>query len=350
MTFFFNPKHHRTFSVVFLMLALALEPATAYAGFFSAVADLFTPTLELASAATPITSQNMALLAAKQSPDPTSRGGGVSIVDKTALLASTGPIGTDADVAALPPSAEQISVYVVREGDTLEGIGKMFGVSVNTIIWANNIEKSLIKPGQTLVILPVTGVSYTVQKGDTLVSIAKAMKGDAQDIADFNGFDLNKPLAPGLEIVIPDGEKAMVATTPSGGSPKPPSRVRLGIALPDSTYFDWPVPGGVRTQGLHGHNGVDIGAPMGTPIIAAAPGKVIFTRNDNGWNGGYGNYVIILDSNGTQTLYGHMSRVEATVGETVDRGDQIGRVGNTGESTGPHLHFEVRGGTNPFGY
>jgi murein DD-endopeptidase MepM/ murein hydrolase activator NlpD len=113
-------------------------------------------------------------------------------------------------------------------------------------------------------------------------------------------------------------------------------------------FFIWPVGGGVKTQGLHGYNGIDIGAPKGTPIYASAGGVVIVSR-DSGWNGGYGEYVVIAHDNGVQTLYGHMSRVVAQAGTHVDQGDIIGYIGQTGKATGPHLHFEVRGAKNPFG-
>jgi len=113
-------------------------------------------------------------------------------------------------------------------------------------------------------------------------------------------------------------------------------------------YFSWPVGGGVITQGLHGWNAVDIGAPSGTPVYAAAGGTVIVARSGGGWNGGYGNYVVISHSNGTQTLYAHLSRVLVSAGQGVGQGDTVGKVGATGEATGPHLHFEVRGAANPF--
>ena len=113
-------------------------------------------------------------------------------------------------------------------------------------------------------------------------------------------------------------------------------------------YYSWPLAGGSITQGLHGWNAVDIGAPSGTPIYAAAAGTVIVARSGGGWNGGYGNYVVVSHPNGTQTLYAHMSRVSATVGAHVGQGETIGKVGMTGEATGPHIHFEVRGAVNPF--
>ncbi len=98
---------------------------------------------------------------------------------------------------------------------------------------------------------------------------------------------------------------------------------------------------------MHGNNGVDIAAPLGTPVVASAGGTVIIARS-SGWNGGYGLYVVISHSNGTQTLYAHLSSVNVSVGDSVSKGQVIGKVGNTGKSTGPHLHFEVRGARNPF--
>jgi murein DD-endopeptidase MepM/ murein hydrolase activator NlpD len=107
------------------------------------------------------------------------------------------------------------------------------------------------------------------------------------------------------------------------------------------------MPGGILTQGLHGWNAVDIGAARGTPLHAAADGTVIVARI-GGYNGGYGNYVVITHGNGTQTLYGHMKNVIVSSGQTVSAGQVIGYEGSTGNSTGPHLHFEVRGAANPF--
>ncbi len=99
------------------------------------------------------------------------------------------------------------------------------------------------------------------------------------------------------------------------------------------------------TQGIHGHNGVDLASSLGAPIYAAADGEVIIARS-GGWGGGYGTYVVIKHSNGMQTLYGHMSSISVSVGERVAKGSRIGGMGNTGDSSGVHLHYEVRGGSN----
>jgi len=204
-----------------------------------------------------------------------------------------------------------------------------------------------VHPGDTLVILPISGVERTVAKGDTLKSLAKKYGADANEIAQFNGLDPAAALAVGSSIIIPGGEVAAPAASSSsrrivsepyiGGS---------GNAQPG--YYGNPVPGGVITQGIHGWNAVDIAAARGTPIHAAADGIVIIARNSGAWNGGYGNYAVITHDNGTQTLYGHMIYAIVSPGQSVLSGQVIGYVGSTGQSTGPHLHFEVRGAANPF--
>ncbi len=261
-----------------------------------------------------------------------------------ALLAFAGPSGTIADVASSTPP-DRISIYVVRPGDTLSEIAKMFNVSVNTIIWANNLKGvNDVHPGDTLVILPVSGIERTIVKGDTLKSIAKKYDADENEIAQFNGLDLSATLAVGSTIIIPGGE--IVAPAPV---PRPISLPPLlgGGGTFVAGYYSNPVPGGHVTQGIHGKNGIDIGALRGTPVHAAAGGTTIVARG-GGWNGGYGNYVVITHNNGTQTLYAHLKSVNVSPGQLVTAGQVIGSVGNTGRSTGVHLHFEVRGATNPF--
>ena len=114
-----------------------------------------------------------------------------------------------------------------------------------------------------------------------------------------------------------------------------------------SGYYLRPISGGTRTQGIHGFNAVDLAASVGTPIMASASGKVIISKN-SGWNGGYGNYIVIEHPNGTQTLYAHASKVIVFSGQSVVQGQVIGYVGSTGRSTGAHVHFEIRGAKNPF--
>lgn len=260
------------------------------------------------------------------------------------VLAEAGPLGTAVDLKDGQAPSDLVSVYTVRAGDDLETIARLFNVSVNTIRWSNDLKKGqALKVGETLAILPITGVKHIVKKGDTLKSVANKYKGDIQEIIIYNDLNPNEELKVGETIIIPDGEEGTIVQTVK--------QVAKVVAKPSNSasrgYYLWPVAGGRKTQGLHGHNAVDIGAPVGTPVYAAAEGRVILARY-SGWNGGYGNYFIIAHPNGTQTLYSHVASIFVSVGQRVDRGEQVGTVGSTGRSTGPHLHFEVRGASNPF--
>jgi murein DD-endopeptidase MepM/ murein hydrolase activator NlpD len=200
-----------------------------------------------------------------------------------------------------------------------------------------------------LIILPVSGVERKVIRGDTLKSLAKKYGSDADEIAAYNGLDASAPLAIGSTVIIPGGELSVPtpARTPSSGSTaKALLRGSGGTAL--FGFFTNPVPGALVTQGPHGWNGVDLGAARGTPVYAAADGVVIIARGGGGWNGGYGNYIVITHSNGSQTLYSHLRSIVTSFGQTAAQGQLIGYVGATGLATGPHLHFEVRGAKNPF--
>jgi len=326
------------------VLALIAIPLTTHAGFFDTLTSLFSKVNEVISERSYGNSQTMTLLqaATNQDPNPAKGGGEITLVGGSALLSENGPSGTIADVEDHTASG-RISIYVVREGDSLSGIAKLFGVSVNTIVWANDIKKGLITPGQTLLILPVSGVEHTVVKGDTLASLAKKYKADVNEIAQFNDLKAGVVLALGDILIIPDGE----IPAPTSGSTNSTARLRGAGGPVYEGYYLRPLVGGHRSQGLHGYNAVDLGAPVGTPVLAAAPGTVIVSRN-YGYNGGYGNYVVVSHSNGTQTLYAHLSKNLVFEGYTVVRGQVIGEVGSTGKSTGAHLHFEVRGAANSF--
>lgn len=255
------------------------------------------------------------------------------------------------------PNSDRISLYTVRNNDTLAQIAEMYGVTSNTILWANDLEKgAVLKPDQVLVILPISSIKYTVKKGDTIENVAKKFNGDAREIAQFNSLEIGSALAVGEEIMIPDANGALSAelqkkaeqdskkknTSSSNGA----KNVKTAVSSV-AGYFMRPIVGGVKTQGVHGNNGVDFASSYGAPILAAASGQVIISKS-GGWGGGYGTYVVIKHSNGTQTLYAHMSQTLVSAGQTVAKGQQIGKMGNTGQSTGTHLHFEVRGGKNPF--
>jgi len=275
-------------------------------------------------------------------------GGGDITMDDQAFSSEVGPSGTIADIESSSRQGK-VSLYVVRSGDTIEQIAKMFDVTVNTILWANDISRGAsLRTGQHLVILPIDGVQHVVKKGDTLKEIAKKYNGDIDEILEFNNITVDQKLSVGDVVIVPNGKEVAVAKSGNTGG----SRAKVIASYPShSGYYTHPVPEGHKTQGVHGYNGVDYGAPIGTPVYAAAEGSVIVSRFQtlsNPWFGGYGNYIVIEHPNGTQTLYGHLNAVYTPIGARVDKGQVIGEVGNTGKSTGAHLHFEVRGAKNPF--
>jgi LysM repeat protein len=330
------------------VMVLGIPAAYARAGIFSSIAHIFEAHAGVTGARLrQSNSQTIPLLRAALNPDPNpSKGGGdIAVVGGNALVYEVGPSGTLANIDKNILKSDQISLYVVREGDSLSAIAHMFGVSKNTIIWANDIKRgSLITMGQTLIILPVSGVTHTVRAGDTLATIAKKYGGNMEEISSFNNFDPGTALAAGSEVIIPDGE---IVTVPPSRQTSLPKAQGGKSGLPAySGYFMRPVDG-VKTQGIHGYNGVDIAAAPGSQIVAAAAGEVLIARS-GGWNGGYGNYIVVKHENGTQTLYAHTARNLVAVGESVVQGQVIAYVGSTGKSTGPHLHFEVRGAVNPF--
>lgn len=237
---------------------------------------------------------------------------------------------------------DKITEYKVQEGDTVSSIAEKFGVSTDTIRWQNNLaSKDSIKVGQTLEILPVTGVAHKVKKGDTVYSIAKYYDTTAQGLVDFpfNSFvnDETFELAIGQTIIVPEGIKPseilwaplarVKQTTPNAGS------------VTASGVFVWPTGGTITQRWVWYHKAVDIANNAAPNILAADSGTVIVA----GWpdQSGYGNRVVIDHGNGYKTLYGHMSRIAVVAGQTVARGNVIGQMGSTGRSTGTHLHFEV---------
>lgn len=290
----------------------------------------------------PGNSQTMILLEGYLNINPTGLGGvEIAIADGVALSAE-GVTG-ESFLESGKSGHGQISVYTVRKGDTLSEIAEMHGVSTNTIIWANNLRNSGIKEGQELIILPISGVRHVVKSGDTLASIAKNYKAELSDVLSYNDLSANSKIKSGDMIIIPNGIAGV-----SVSSVVARSSGRSSSDLPTySGYYLRPIVGGIKSQGIHGYNAVDIAASVGTPVMASASGEVIFSIK-GGYNGGYGTYVIISHPNGTQTLYAHMSANYISRGDNVLQGQTIGAVGNTGHSTGPHLHFEVRGARNPF--
>lgn len=224
--------------------------------------------------------------------------------------------------------------YNVAEGDTLSKIAQKFGISVDTIISSNpEVKSRALQIGQGLTILPVSGVLYEIKSGDTLGSIADSFKVSASQIREFNrSIDLDKP-SPGTTLIIPG--------VSISGSPAADGN------LPDlSAYFLRPADG-VNWGKLHSLNAVDIANACGTPIKAAAEGLVVNVAETD-WNSGYGIYIQLEHPNGTRTRYAHLESIKSELGDYVEQGEEIGKMGKTGEATGCHLHFEVEGARNPF--
>lgn len=337
LSWLFHKKASFSFALIISFFIFPVLARTNIAN--SEQASLYSPGANLYN------SQTLSLLSPKLRPSVDGPTGGREeiIVEGEALVANVRPTKDAETDKIISASDRDISVYTVRDGDTIGTIAEMFDISPNTIRWANDIDvKGTIKPGQDLVILPIAGVKHKVAKGQTIEGIAKLYKGDAREIRIFNGIEEGEGLTVGEEIIIPEGEKAeepKVAKKSSGSKAAPSKEVAKG-------YYIRPVVG-IKTQGPHGgFKGIDIGAKTGTPVYAMAGGTVIIAKGNGAWNGGYGNYVVVSHENGTQTLYAHLSRVDTSAGKKVSQGEVIGAVGNTGRSTGPHLHFEVRGATS----
>ncbi len=234
---------------------------------------------------------------------------------------------------------ENIISYRVESGDNVSIVAEKFGISADTIRWANDIKGNTLKEGDELLILPTTGVIYYIERRDTISNIAELHKAKAEEIIAFNNIDEKKIIA-GERIIIPGG-------TPL---PPPPAPLRSAPAtrIAQASFIN-PVPGGMITQGIHPYNAVDIYNHCGSSIVAPAAGRVIEVARGT-WPAG--NFIKI--DHGTMIiLYAHMQAIHVNVGEYVSQGRSIGTVGNTGRTvgrTGCHLHFDVLSRTirNPF--
>ncbi len=236
--------------------------------------------------------------------------------------------------------------YTVQPGDTVDSIAKSFNISLNTLLWANDISKnSDLKVGNSLIILPVSGVSYVVKNGDTLSQIAKTYKAKVDDIIAFNGLANEGDIFIGDILIIPDGVMPQKAG---------PSHVQ--VALPGSSLI-YPLLNFRITQGLHYFNAVDIQpiSGCGTPVYASASGVVQRAVSNGKWNQGMGNHITILHDSlgGIVTYYGHLMKLFVQSGDRVSIGQEIALVGGqpgmagAGDSTGCHVHWEVVGARNP---
>lgn len=239
---------------------------------------------------------------------------------------------------------QEISYYTVKAGDTVLAIAARFGLQPETLMWSNsNIEQNpdRLSIGDELRILPTDGVLHVVKPGETLSGIAQKYDVAMNDIVGYGANEIasiDTPLTVGREIVVPGGTRAF-AVVGAGAS----TLVRAAApsdAPQGSGNFGWPAAGYISQGYWGGHPAYDIAGWIGSPITAADAGYVVVAGG--GWNAGYGSHVIIDHGNGFTTLYAHLTSIYVSPGETVAKGAQIGSMGSTGNSTGPHLHFEVR--------
>ncbi|MBP7831553.1 MAG: M23 family metallopeptidase [Candidatus Pacebacteria bacterium] len=392
-------RHFRK-SAGIIPLALILLASTFGAGHADAGAfSIFSTASGKTQSENAPTIQKMRILEVVFSPTLDGKGGQDVITDESALISNDtamadalaaanadGSAAAEEDVAVDHEGEATIKTYVVKSGDTISSIAEKNGVSINTIVWANNLDrKATLKIGEELTILPVSGIQYTVRRGDTIDSIAKRYGAETNDIQDFNDIT-NAGLIAGVKIIVPGAELSPVAiatavakapakttVTPSVApkvtvTPKAaPTPAPLAVPVPaeslgelvhgtlirptvnngSSAGFIRPIAEGLgrKSQDIHDRYAVDLAVAIGTPIMAAQTGTVILVKS-GGYNGGYGSYVVIEHAGGIQTLYAHMSKTIAKVGDVVSQGETIGLVGSTGRSTGPHVHYEVRGAPN----
>jgi len=238
---------------------------------------------------------------------------------------------------------EDIIYYVVQASDTVSTIAANFGISVNTILWENDLNAySLIRPGDKLAILPASGVSYKVGRGDTLAAIASKYGVDAGTILEANKLANANMLSAGQKLIIPGGKKSNYSASQVARNVSPVAIIK-DLFKPGnlksfvSNKLAWPTVGARITQYFSWrHHAIDIANRTGTPIYACDSGVVEVA----GWGSGYGNQIVVNHGGGRISRYAHLSKFYVKNGSTVDKGEVVGLMGSTGNSTGPHLHFE----------
>jgi murein DD-endopeptidase MepM/ murein hydrolase activator NlpD len=233
------------------------------------------------------------------------------------------------------------TAYKVARGDTLSDIAETFNVTLDTVISFNGIRNARsLQPGRILKVPSMSGILYTAKSGDRAASVAAANGVSPERVAEVNGLAASEAIEQGRQIFVPDARLASFTLREISGD-----------------LFHWPARGwisswyGWRRDPIAGvrsfHNGIDIGVDLGTPVCSAMDGVV----SETGYNSGFGNYIIVSHHGGWMSLYGHLQTISVKEGARVSAGQRIAYSGNTGYSTGPHLHFSVfkNGRTvNPF--
>lgn len=285
----------------------------------------------------------------RESPD-------LTIIQKNSLAAVSPPLMVTPQVLGALATGEtyewkerEVTEYAVEHGDNLSSIAEKFNISLETILWANNLNKNAaLQVGQKLVILPTSGVIHHVLRGDTVSQVAQTYKVKIDDILAYNDLSGEGDIYIGDILIVPNG------TMP------PPVVYAPKIVPLANSYFICPISQPCRiTQGLHWYNAIDFShGKCGEPIFAAAAGEILkiqLTNSVSRWAfGGAGNNLSILHPNGVVTFYGHLQTVLVNKGDYVSQGQMIATIGGqpgtpgAGKSTGCHLHFGVTGARNPF--
>lgn len=253
----------------------------------------------------------------------------------TPASAGAPPGATRGDLRVRTPStaaqAGQLSAlreYRVQPGDTLTSIARQAGISLDTLLQVNRLNASQPpRLSDVMIVPPIDGTLIAIPPGETLLDLTSAFRADITTIRAVNGLTEGSPLP--RQVFIPAADTQGLA--PREVTPGPAER------LHHLARFIWPAQGTITTYFWQYHPGLDIANAVGTPEVAADAGRVVFA----GW-GSYGIYVEIDHGNGFHTIYGHMTSVLVQVGQVVTPGQEIGLMGSTGRSTGPHLHFEIR--------
>ncbi len=256
----------------------------------------------------------------------------------------------------------EITQYTVARGDSTFSISEEFSIEPETILWANyetlQDNPDSLRVGQELNIPPIDGIYYKWEEDDTIESIADEFDAEVKDILSFSGNDVdltNPTFEPGTYVMVPGGSRefeqwVIMAPTSGGSGGSGSSACPAGVV--GSGYFIYPTANHYLTGNDYwsGHLGIDLAADTGASIYAADSGVV--TMAQGGYNYGYGNVITIDHGNGYSTLYAHLSQINVSLCQNVSVGAVIGYSGNTGNSFGAHLHFEVRHGgahINPWG-